>query len=217
VRAYGGWGAGFLLLATPAASLGAQEAWQVDSASVRFEVRNAGFPVHGSFEGVEAEVCFDPLHPEAGTLVGLVDPATIDTGIRLRDRHLQRREYFHVERFGAVELRSLHLRGAGDGYAGTFLLRIRDVEREIEIPFRFDASGPGARLAGTLTIDRLDYGLGKKSLVLADEVAVDVVVDLSRQEVASAMAACAATGTAGPDGGARSSPRRSTSTSRAPS
>lgn len=168
-----------LCLSEPVA---AQDAgWKVTGASVRFEVRNAGFPVRGTFEGLDADVCLDPDRPEVGTLFGAVDPATIRTGIALRDRHLQRRDWFHVERYGQVELRSVHLWKDGGGFAGDFLLRIRDVERSVKIPFAFEADGRSARIRGTATIDRLDFGLGKPSIVLADSVTVEVEVTLSRR------------------------------------
>lgn len=162
-----------------AAPLAAQvPAWQVDTATVAFEIRNAGLPVHGSFDRVDAHVCFDPVRPEASSLSGTIDPATIRTGIGLRDRHLQRRGWFEVEKYGAIEMRSSRLRRTHTGYAGTFTLRIRDVERDVELPFTFVREDDGARIAGELTIDRLDYGLGKPSIILADDVTIRVEVDL---------------------------------------
>jgi polyisoprenoid-binding protein YceI len=172
-----------LALAFAPASLGAQSpVWQVDSASIRFEIRNAGLPVHGSFRGLVADIRFDPAHPEAGALTASVDARTINTGISFRDRHLQRREYFHVEEYGALELRSLRLWKAGAGYAGTFRLKIRAVERDIEIPFDFEQTGNRSRLCGKLTLDRLEYGIGKPSRILADEVRVEVVAWLILRE-----------------------------------
>jgi len=175
-------GAGLIALyvAAPSSVLAQGVAWAVDRASVTFQVRNAGLAVHGSFGGIEADVCFDPDDPESGSLVASVDPATIETGIEMRNRHLMRRGYFHVEKYGAVVIRSIRLRATGTGYAGTFLLSIRGVERQVEIPFVFDTSGSRARISGSLTLDRRDYGLGKRSLILADEVTVHVALTLVR-------------------------------------
>lgn len=162
-----------------AAPLGAQvPLWRVDTAEVAFEIRNAGLPVHGSFDRVEARVCFDPMRPEASSLSGTIGPGTIRTGIDMRDHHLQRRGWFEVAKFGRIEMRSLRLRKTSGGYAGTFTLRIRDVRREVEVPFTFEPRGGGARLMGELTIDRLDYGLGKPSIVLSDNVRIRVELDL---------------------------------------
>jgi polyisoprenoid-binding protein YceI len=173
------------------APLGAQSAaWHVDTATVTFVVRNAGLPVQGSFDGVQARVCFDPARPVEGTLGGTIDPGTIHTGIDMRDRHLQRHGWFDVPRYGMIEMRSLRLDRAADGYAGTFLLRIRDVEREVKVPFGFERKDAGARIAGTLTIDRLDYGLGKPSVVLSDDVEITVVLDLLPRDPAWDGEAC---------------------------
>lgn len=158
----------------------ARAAWAVDSASVTFEIRNAGLPVSGSIGGLEATVCFDPDEPTAGSIVASVDPGTIDTGIGLRDRHLMRRGYFEVEKYGRIEMRSVSLDRAGAGYTGTFALRIRDIEREVDVPFTFERSGDGAAIAGSLTLNRLDWGIGKESLILADTVTITVGLTLVR-------------------------------------
>ena len=168
--------AALLALAAPLSAQAPE--WQVDTASATFVVRNAGLPVHGSFDGVEARVCFDPAHPEGSSLSGAIDPTTIRTGIDIRDRHLQRHEWFNVPRYGMVEMRSVRLRRAPDGYVGTFALRIRDAEHEVEVPFTFERKGGTAHIAGALTIDRLDYGLGKPSVILADEVDIQVELEL---------------------------------------
>jgi polyisoprenoid-binding protein YceI len=161
-------------------------AWAMDRASVAFEIRNAGLPVRGTFGRLEATVCFDPDEPAAGSIVASIDPATIDTGIGLRDRHLVRRGYFEVEKYGLIEMRSVSLDRAatGTGYTGTFLLRMRDVEREVEVPFAFEASGAKARIAGSLALNRLDWGIGRESLILSDVVTVLVDLTLSPAPVA---------------------------------
>lgn len=167
-----------LVACMPAGAAAQAVAWAVDSASVTFEIRNAGLPVRGSFGGVEATICFDPSVPEAGMVIASVDPSTVQTGIGMRDRHLQRRGYFEVAKYGRVEIRSVRLRASGRDFAGTFVLRIRDVEREVEVPFAFEASGARARIAGSFTLDRRDYGLGPRNIILADDVTIGVELAL---------------------------------------
>lgn len=152
--------------------------WIVESASVTFVIRNAGLPVDGHFEAVEMDVRFDPSSPETARLSGSVDPSTVRTGIAFRDRHLQGREFFHVARYGDVELQSLGVKRVDDHFEGTFRLRIRDVERDVTIPFTFETDGPVATLAGKLTIDRLEYDVGEASIILSDEVTVSVEAGL---------------------------------------
>lgn len=148
--------------------------WIVEDASVTFVIRNAGISVDGRFEAVELDVRFDPDAPETASLWGSVDPSTIKTGIAFRDRHLQGREFFHVSRYGDVELESLGVKRVDDHFEGTFRLRIRDVERDVTIPFTFETDGSMATLAGELTVERLDYDVGEESIILSDQVTVSV-------------------------------------------
>jgi polyisoprenoid-binding protein YceI len=168
--------------ADPARDASGAPRWAVDSATVTFEIRNAGFPVHGSFSGFQADVRFDAEHLEQSRIIASIDPATVETGIGIRDRHLRRHGYFDVERFGRVEMTSVRLRRPdGDTFGGTFRLRIRDVEREVDIPFTFEAAGSSARMSGSLTLDRLDWGIGEESVILSNDVTVQVQLWLARR------------------------------------
>lgn len=163
-----------LVAQTEVAAEASAPPWIVEDASVTFVIRNAGLPVDGHFEAFELDIRFDPDAPETARLSGSVDPSSIKTGIAFRDRHLQGREFFHVARYGDVELESLDVTRVDDHYEGTFRLRIRDVERDVTIPFTFETDGAGATLAGELTVDRLDYDVGEESIILSDEVTVSV-------------------------------------------
>lgn len=158
----------------------AQTQWQVDSASIRFEIRNAGLPVRGSFSGLHAEAGFDPTMPGRGAVVASIDAATIETGIGLRDRHLRRPGYFDVERYPRMRLESVRLTSADKPgrYTGIFILEIKGTRREVSFPFTFTTAGPAGRFAATFTIDRRDFGIGESSIILADDVTiyVDVMV-----------------------------------------
>lgn len=156
----------------------AQEAWVVTSFEVDFEISNAGLPVRGSFDALDAEVSFDPDDLDASRIEGRIDPTSIRTGIALRDRHLAGRQFFDARRFPSMFMRSSTLEPAQDGYVGTFDLTIRDVTRPVEVTFRFERSAIGATISGSLTIDRVDFGVGDAGFLLGEEVTVTVLVEL---------------------------------------
>ncbi len=83
-----------------------------------------------------------------------------------------------MARYGDVALQSLGVKRVDDHFEGTFRLRIRDVERDVTIPFTFETDGPVATLSGKLTIDRLEYDVGEASIILSDEVTVSVEAGL---------------------------------------
>lgn len=161
----------------------AQHPWEVVSHDVSFTIRNAGLPVRGSFENVEVTVDFDPSDPGSASLTGRLDPASIRTGIAMRDRHLAGRQFFDVRRFPRITMRSLSAQPAGTpgDYRGIFEVVIRDVTREVPIDFRFEETGGAATLSGTLTIDRVEFGVGDGGFVLGDDVTVEVRLELIRR------------------------------------
>lgn len=170
---------GLWMLLLPAA-VQAQPQWQVEAATVTFEIVNAGWPVQGSFEGLEADLRFDPLHPEDGTIAASIDAATVRTGIGLRDKHLRKPDYFHVAHYPRIYMQANRISKTRDGrYEGVFALRIKDTEQEVTVPFSFRATRDTATLEGTFTINRLDFGLGVPSRILSEEVVVHIALEVS--------------------------------------
>jgi polyisoprenoid-binding protein YceI len=140
---------------------------------IQFKIKNAGITVDGTISDWEVEVDFDLKRLDQSSIRGKANPESIQTGIKLRDKHLHGREYFHIQKFPFISLESKSFQSKGkNAFVGIFELQIRDVKREIEIPFNLTQTGKQQKFKGEFTIDRLDYGLGEKSLVLSDEVRV---------------------------------------------
>ncbi|MEQ9441245.1 MAG: YceI family protein [Cyclobacteriaceae bacterium] len=162
----------------------AQEVYQVKTYEVKFLIKNAGITVEGSLEGLEAEVLFHPRKLANNKIVASIDPGTIQTGIKIRNNHLKRSDYFDVEHYPKISLSSLGFsKAAPDTILGRFVLTIKDVTREIKMPIHYIISGNSLRLDGTFTIDRLDFGLGKESFMLADEVEILLNASLERPKI----------------------------------
>ena len=77
-------------------------------------------------------------------------------------------------------------RGGGDSYQARGKLTIRDVTRDVVLPFTPARSESGQRAprAATLGIKRLDYGVGRNEWAatgyVANEVTIDITVVASR-------------------------------------
>ncbi|WP_228527841.1 YceI family protein [Pararhodonellum marinum] len=142
---------------------------------IQFKIKNAGITVDGIISDWDLEVHFDPKKLNQSSIKGTANPGSIDTGIKLRDKHLLGRQYFHLDKFPLVHLTSKSFKTNGkNAFVGIFELRIKDVKKEVEIPFTLVQSGKQRKFKGEFVIDRLDFGLGEKSLVLSDEVRVVV-------------------------------------------
>ncbi|HSN67858.1 MAG TPA: YceI family protein [Thermoanaerobaculia bacterium] len=170
----------FLALLLLAASVQAAD-WNVTGSSVTFVVMNGSHPVKGSLTGLKADIRFDPSSLETSAIRASVETTTIKTGIALRDRHLRSEDYFYSTLYPKIVMECDRFESLGNGkYLGAFQVTMRGKKKRVDVPFTFRSGGGTGRFAGTVTIDRTEFGVGGRSRFVADQVAVTVEVDVQR-------------------------------------
>ena len=151
---------------------------QVKESAVAFQISNAGFTVEGTLSGLEATVQFDPAHLSQAIVRASVPVSSIHTGITLRDRHLQQPDYFDAVQYPLITLQSVSLRETGPAqYEGLFTLTMKGISRAVKLPFTVSAAN---EFQGQLRVNRLDFNVGKKSPILADEVTIRIRLVLAK-------------------------------------
>jgi polyisoprenoid-binding protein YceI len=142
---------------------------------VTFSIVNAGMEVTGVIDSVRAVANIDLDHLVQSTIVASADPATIRTGITIRDRHLMRSDYFNVACYSRIHLRSTALRKTGrHTFTGNFDLTVKGITRSVMIPFTLKRERGKTQYSGSFTVNRLDFRLGEESPILGDRVTVYV-------------------------------------------
>ncbi|MVN78196.1 YceI family protein [Hymenobacter sp. HMF4947] len=150
---------------------------QAPEAAIRFQIVNAGFTVTGTLTGLEATGQFDPAHLAQAHIQASVPVSSIQTGISLRDRHLQKPDYFDAEKYPTITMQSTSFRQTGrEQYEGSFVLTMKGISHEVQLPFTVSAT---QEFRGSFRLNRLDYNLGKTSLILANDVTVSISGKLS--------------------------------------
>lgn len=145
------------------------------SGKVEFKIKNMGLNVSGTMSGVSIQFNQPSANPATWSIEGTADAATISTGIALRDKHLKKSDYFDVEKHPVIRLRSVTIQSKGkDQYEGTFALTIKSTSKNIIVPFSIKKSGNSNNIEAEFIINRLDYGLGEESTILADNVKIKV-------------------------------------------
>ena len=90
-------------------------------------------------------------------------------------------DFFGVSRYPKITLKSVSFKHiGGKNYSGTFNLTIKDKTKQIDIPFTYLDEGNGVAIRANFKIDRLDFGVGGNSMVLSNEVTVNVEAEMSK-------------------------------------
>lgn len=172
-----------LSLFTNLEKVSAQDAnWTTTSKKITFTIKNAKLPVQGSFEGLMSKIIFDPNNLKASNFSATILVSTIKTGIEMRDKHLKRAEYFNVEKFPEIILKSSEITLLKNNqYTAKCILIIKGISKEINLPFEFIETDKNAVFKGTLNLNRLDFNVGSHSVIMSNNIQVSIVVNAIRK------------------------------------
>lgn len=178
------------LLATSSLALAA-ETYTLDGAhsSANFSVRHMGIStVRGRFTDVSGTILFDAAAPEKGSVTAVIKSASINTDNATRDKHLNTPDFFDTAKYPEIKFQSASIRHeSGDKYVAVGNLTIKDVTRQVEIPFTL-AVGKGMKgeprlgVEGSLSINRFDYHVSydPTGMGVSKEVKIDLSVEAGK-------------------------------------
>lgn len=160
-------------LSTISAAISAQSfTFNPELSTVTFSIKNFGVTVKGEFRGLGGEFFLDESLPSASHFYAFVDASTVDTGIKLRDKHLRQDDYFDVDRFPKIRIVSKTISRTGALWTALANITIKDITLEATISFKTEKQSGRQVFTATLNLNRLDYGVGQNSFTLGDEVVV---------------------------------------------
>jgi polyisoprenoid-binding protein YceI len=172
-----------IVLTAGSVALKAQDA--VTHSAITFQIKNMGINTSGSINGLSAKVRFSPDNLNASTVEAAVDVNTINTDNSSRDEHLRSEDFFDVAHYPKITLKSVSFRHkSGSNYAGTFTLTIKGKSKQIEIPFTIADKENALEFKGSFKINRIDFGVGAESIVLSDDVTVNIDCEEKKLEPA---------------------------------
>lgn len=172
-------------------------AWDIDKdhASIVFSIKHIYSTVTGHFKDFNAEIRFDPDNLGGSRFNFSVKVKSIDTFNTKRDNHLLSGEFFDADKYPVMTFKSSsiqHLQGNQYSVEGT--MTVKDVSRNVTVPFTFFGSKPHpfnpkqlvAGLEARMTIDRLEYHVGGgkflKMGVVGKDVDVLITIEAARDK-----------------------------------
>ncbi|MEM1123716.1 MAG: YceI family protein [Bacteroidota bacterium] len=148
----------------------------IANTNISFKIKNLGFNVDGTFSDFEVKANFEEDNLSASYFRGTAKIQSIDTGIKARDEHLQKEDYFHSEKFPEIKLTSKELKKVAEGkYEFIGELAIKGKTQTVTFPIALEKSGNSLTVTGNFEINRLDFEVGESSWVLKKTVKVAIV------------------------------------------
>lgn len=167
----------------PAAPSFAVQNWNVvdDQSSIGFAGTHAGRSFTGTFQSWQADISFDPSDLASSRAEVTVDLTSAVTGDATYDKTLPTTDWFNVSQISQAKFVTTEFSKTADAHSfnAEGLLSIRGVEVPVTLSFNFIDQGQDARLEGTASLKRLDFGIGKGSDAEGAWVSLDIPVTVS--------------------------------------
>lgn len=140
---------------------------------VHFVIKNFGINTGGDLKGLKGDIVFEKDKLASSYVDVKLDVSSIDTDNKRRDAHLVSSDYFDAGKYPYIHIVGKPVAGAvADEYVLKAKLTIKDVTRQVDIPFTVVADGTGFLFKSTFEINRQDYNVGGNSAMLSDNVKV---------------------------------------------
>lgn len=131
--------------------------WNVkgDSYSVKF----TSSKFDGAFKGLKSEFVLDETNLSNSKLSASIDATSVNTGNGMRNKHAQ--QGLEAKTYKTVKFVSTAFTKTDNGYQVTGNLTIKDVSKQIKIPFTFNKKDDERVFAGTFSVKPSEYNVTK--------------------------------------------------------
>jgi len=150
--------------------------WKLtDGYSIRFK----GKRINGFFHVLKGQITFDENKLSSSSFKMEVDVASITTGNTLKSWNSKRKKWFDAKTFPKITFVSERFQKATKGYVVTGKLKIKDVEKQVSIPFSFSDK----TFFGQFIVLRSDYKVGKMKgfgKLMSDTIRIDFTIPVTK-------------------------------------
>ena len=155
--------------------------WKIipELSRLTFTTMHAGDTFTGDFKRFSATIQLDPDDLSNAHVEVIVDMSSVDAKDELRNQSLPGADWFDVSQFPTAVFKSDSITKVADGmYQAAGQLTVRDVTKDVVLPFTLDIDGDTGRAFGELKLMRKDYnvGIGSQDVESDQWVAYEVTV-----------------------------------------
>ena len=139
----------------------------------------AGAEFKGSFHKFTAAVDLSPDALTGASIDVHIDLDSLDTLDKDRDKTMRGADIFDVAHFATAHYVTKSVTKTAAGYTATGALTLHGVTKDVPIAFQFAATTGIAKLEGTATLNRLDFGVGQGDWKSTEWIANAVKISFS--------------------------------------
>lgn len=144
-----------------------------------YKIAFSGRGAEGTFSELRGTIIFDPEDLGHSKFDVSINPITIATGNKTKDKHARGDSWFDVENFVMIKFVSADIREEENGYLANGKLVLHGIEQDAKIYFDFTSSRPDqGSFQGRMTVNRTDFGIEGPafSFMVGDEFEIEIVV-----------------------------------------
>ena len=158
--------------------------WNADAekAQINFVVNGPFGKVNGKLSGLKSTIRFAVDNLAASSFRASVDPKSIRTGIGLRNRDLQKEKFLDLDNHPLISFESEKIQKNGTGYKAFGNLTIKGVTKSVQIPFTFTEKANSGLFKGSFTVQREDFGVGKKGGSIGNDINIKLEVPVTKSK-----------------------------------
>lgn len=168
--------------------------WLVDTShsNVSFTVNHLYTPVLGTFDSYSSNIFFDPDNLSQSSIEVEIDVSSINTRNERRDNDLRSDNFFEVENHPSIIFKSNSIERVGENdFVAKGTISIKDITKEIELPFKLLGMSDHYRLEGykmagitaQISLYRTDFNIGTgdwmRTNIVGNEVNVSIALELA--------------------------------------
>jgi len=152
--------------------------WKIaDSYNIAFSSQD----VSGIFKEMTGNIVFDPANLTKSKMELSIKVESISTGNGVQNKHAKGEEWFYADKYPEINFKSKSIEKTAEGFKAIGKIEIRGIQKDVSIPFTFTKKGSKASFVAKFSINRIDYGVGKKGNDVAETIKIHATIPVVKK------------------------------------
>ena len=143
--------------------------WKI---SENYSISFSNKDVSGVFKEMSGSIIFDATKLSSSKFDLKIKVESISTGNGIQNKHAKGEEWFDADKYPNIEFVSSKIEKTDAGYKAIGKLEIHGVKKDCTVLFTVAKKGNKATFIGKFSVDRTDFGVGKKGNDVAETLKI---------------------------------------------